>query len=382
LLGFTVLAISGLLVHYTWDQWLLVSLVALLWMLCALQPLPISLLYMLGSAFVGLGFAAIALRPLYGGNIWAAIQAAISLILGEPLSLQVVTPPESIRQAGTPDRFGPRRVIVKPNTAVVMEVGSRQTRILGPTVVVTEPYEYVQMIYSLQPHHRTLWYPHVLTQDLIASEVRVGITFGLGVEWDAREGLRPLLAAERNNIQLFHICAANWEDELTTVLEAVVRNVIGNQRFEQATDAAFRQAIEQEITTRLQGAATQWGIALHRTQLIAVQPDAQVHQAREQRFLSQTNAETIALYERARAQAWGEALAALGEAYADAKDNGLPDTIIVREMLRRLMEQATSHVATQNMFPRVLRQAFDELEGARPTAPNGNGPAGANTPGP
>jgi hypothetical protein len=379
--GLLVLAGIGVVIRYSWDQWLLVILVGLTWMLCSLLPLPINLFYVLGSTLLGFGFAAIALRPLYGGNLLAASQAALSLILGEPVSTQVVVPPPTIIQPGTPDKVGPARLIVKPNTAAVLEVGASQTRILGPTSLVTMPYEYVRTVYSLRPQHKTLRYPQVLTQDLIASEVRVGITFGIGVEWDAREGLRQLLPKERDNIRHFHICATNWEEELDTVLEAAVRYVVGNRPFEHATDAAYRQKIEEDITGRVQKAADTWGICVHRTHLIAVQPDGLVTLAREHRFLSHTNAETIGRYEKARADAWGEALASLGEAYADATGNGVPDIIIVRELLRRLIEQGSSHAATQNMFPREIRHLFDELQDGVPRSPNGT-LGGANTPGP
>jgi regulator of protease activity HflC (stomatin/prohibitin superfamily) len=169
--------------------------------------------------------------------------------------------------------------------------------------------------------------------------------------------------------------------ELTTVLESAVRSELGSRRFEDATAANHRQAVETEIANNVQRTASEWGIRVQSTRLVSVQPTQHVTTAREKRFISDTDAETLGRYEVARAQAWSDALIVLGDAYAYAKDNKVPDMIIVRELLRRLMEQGSSHAATQNMFPRELRHLFDELQDGVPQSPNGS-LGGANIQGP
>jgi regulator of protease activity HflC (stomatin/prohibitin superfamily) len=360
-LGFALVVATGLLMRFSWDQWLLTSIVAIAWMLFSLLPFPSNLAYTVASALVGFSVAAVALRPLYGGNLLVTGQALISLLLGEPVSTQVVQSPPTMLEPVKPEIVGPARLIVKPNAAAVLEMGSQQTKVVGPGTVVTRPYEYTKIIYNLRPQHSSKSYTKVLTQDLIATDVRVGVTYGIDVDWEAREGKRDLTPAELDAIQQFHVRATNWSEELDTVLESAVRTVLGNHDFEHATSANYRQFVENTIANRVFRTAREWGIRVYRTHLIAVQPDSHVTSARELRFIAHTNADTINRYEQARAEAWKLALSILGEAYADASDNGVPDVVIVRELLRRTMEQATSNAATKSMLPRELRHLFDEM---------------------
>jgi regulator of protease activity HflC (stomatin/prohibitin superfamily) len=222
----------------------------------------------------------------------------------------------------------------------------------------------------------------VLTRDLVPTDITVGLTYGIDVEWEAREGIRPLSRDERYAIQAFHVRAANWLEELKTVAESAVRTIVGKRGFRYATAPAYRKIIETEIANNMQFTAKEWGIRVYRMHLISIQPKEHVVTAREQRFISDTNAQTLERYEIARAKAWKEALNQLSEAYALAARNGLPDQIILRELLRRLMEQATSHATTQSMFPRELRHLFDDVDAVALSSPNGSSAAGANTPGP
>jgi regulator of protease activity HflC (stomatin/prohibitin superfamily) len=376
-----LLLFAGLIAKYAMYQWVLTVMVGAVWMLCNLLPFPIGLAYVLGSVVLGFGIGALALVPLYGGNLISAIEAAISLLLGEPVSTQVVIPPPKIVDPNPPRRVGPAQLVINPNAVAVIENGAKQTAIYGPGLFTTKPFEYTQAIYDLRPQHHRMDFSNVLTQDLISTNVSVGVTYGIDVAWEAREGMRPLLSNERYAIQAFHVRAVNWETELNTVLESAVRSVLGNRRFEHATAADHRQAVETEISGSVQKTAAEWGIMVHSTRLVSVQPTAHVTSAREKRFISDTDAETLGRYELARAQAWSDALIVLGDAYAYAKDNKVPDMIIVRELLRRLMEQGSSQAATQNMFPRELRHLFDELQDGVPGSPNGTA-GGASIQGP
>ena len=225
LLGIAVgcgfLLLLGLPARYTRDQWILVTVSAVAWLLFSVLPFPAGLIYMLGSVMLGLSFASVALGPLYGGNLVTAAKAIVSLLLGEPVSTQVVKPPPTILQPGLEPKSVPVRMIVRPNAVAVLEKGGEQTSIVGPGVIMTKPNEYAQMIYNLRPQHVQLPDAAVLTQDLIATDVRVGITYGIDVAWEAREGKRQLQPAELDAIQAFHVRAENWKKncELSSSLQ-------------------------------------------------------------------------------------------------------------------------------------------------------------------
>lgn len=384
IVGCGFLLLLGLPARYSRDQWILVIVSAVAWMLFSLLPFPAGLVYMSSSVMLGFSIASIALGPLYGGNLVTAAKAILSLLLGQPVSTQVVKPPPTILQPGTPDRMGPARITVSPNAVAILEKGGEQTEIVGPGVITTKPYEYTQMIYNLRPQHVQLPYTAVMTKDLISTDVRVGITYGIHVGWKAREGKRQLRPEEVKAIQAFHVRATNWEDELRTVVESAVRTVLGDQFFEAATSTSSRQNVENTISNRVQFVADGWGIRVYRTHLIAVQPRGHVSDARELRFIADTNADTLGRYERARAEAWSAALSILGEGYADATDNGVPTMIIVRELLRRIMEQAARNATTSSMVPRELKHLFDELVDSGPpdlgSPQNGTSPPTPNIP--
>ena len=319
LLGIAVgcgfLLMLGLPARYTRDQWILVTVSAVAWLLFSVLPFPAGLIYMLGSVMLGLSFASIALGPLYGGNLITAAKAIVSLLVGEPVSTQVVKPPPTILQSGLEPASVPVpvRMIVRPNAVAVLEKGGEQTAIVGPGVITTKPNEYAQMIYNLRPQHVQLPYAAVLTQDLIATDVRVGITYGIDVAWEAREGKRQLRPEELKAIQAFHVRATNWEEELRTVVESAVRTVLGNDRLKTPLAHRVGGHVENRISKRVQSIADGWGIRVYRTHLIAVQPRDHVSDARELRFIADTNADTLERYERARADAWSAALSILGD---------------------------------------------------------------------
>lgn len=360
--GILLIALLVALLRPSSRQWLIPAAAAGFLVLFTVFNYPWGIVWGLVSIGLALWFGSLSVRPLYGGSLTDAAEATLRLASGQPISTQVVVEPKKLVEVALTERMGPLRLVVKPYAAVVLVNGSSQTRIVGPQMLDTQPREYVSCVYSLSRKHHLYSFEKVLTSDLMTTEVKLGISYGLAVSLQAQVGVQPLSANELEAIRRFQPLATNWMEEFNQLVEARVRESIGQRTLDNVLETTNWQPLRTELRALLRATLEPRGIRIGRIDLISIQPDHLVSRARRERWIATTNAETILRYERARAEAWGEALQLLGGAYEEAVDNGLPPNVILRELLRRILDQAATDVSTKGLIPPQLSRLLAQLE--------------------
>ena len=188
LVGISLATIMTILVKADKHKWLISVLVALSFAVSVLLCYPFGFIYTLLTICLGLLIATFALRHIYLVDMPTALSYLFKVLFGKPVAKLTVSEPTKIVDHGPQSDLGPMTITVKPNTAILLEAGSRQTQIAGPSTYISKPFEYVKRIYSLKPHHDVFKFPKVLTNDLISTKVALGLTYGLDVAWEARKG--------------------------------------------------------------------------------------------------------------------------------------------------------------------------------------------------
>lgn len=364
-----LLAAVGVGLRSSQKQWLLAGSAVALLLAFTFLTYPFGILWGSATICLALYLASLSVRSIYGGSLVDAAEATLRLLTNQPIATQVIQEPGKLVDRGSAEKTGPLRLTIKPNAAVVLVSGPTQTRIEGPASVDTRAHEYVACVFSLSPQHRMVSHEKVLTSDLMTTEVKLAVTYGLAVSQQAREGSQKLSAAEIQAIEVFHGRSANHSEEFSSVLESLVHEIVGAQELDACLATALRQQMGNELRNRLRRIVERWGLHVYRLTLVSIQPDRLVSKARQERWLARTNAETIMQYEQAKAQAWGQALQILGSAYEEVRDNNVPTTVIFREMLRRILDQASIDASTRGMVPRQLGRLLEELAGDDETPP-------------
>jgi len=343
-------------------SWLLYGLL----LLAGLGPQP--WVSMLGAAFAVLGFCvcALSMEGLFAGTGIRSLPYIIQLFLGQRGETQIVQAPN----AGVEEpvyRFGPRMVIVKPGAAVVTVRGSRFNRIQGAGTFVSQPLEYVQRVFNLQPIHRNYRFREVLTVDRTPVQVDVAVVYGIRVGVDARLGETVLTRDERNNLRSLIAWAADWEAALREVVEKNIRRRTGLRTLRDALGIDNQRRIQRETTSVTRADVDPWGLAIYELHVVAIQPDATVVNASLENWLVRLTTNTHLVSELGRGTAWARAINEIANAYVEASSLGVPDDVIFRELVRRMFEQAALDPSARNLLQTELSQMLTRRDVDQPT---------------
>lgn len=301
------------------------------------------LVAVLTGTFIGVWIVRTSLHSLAGFFVDTGtypLDYIIRSLRGKAPEKQAIEAPKGGVQVQSPFVYGPRIVTVKPNAAVVMVRGSRVTRVEGPGVYNTQPLEYVERVYNLQPIHKTYHFQEVLTLDNTPLQVEVSITYGIQVGAAARLGETELSDPERAALRVLTTSAPDWEVALRDIVEKNIRRKIGRRDLRQVLAMSDQLDIQGSATVTSRGDLGRWGLALYELHIVSIQPDNTVINASLDKWLVQITNETLAGRELGRGTAWAGAINAIASAYSEAQGLGLPDDIIYRELVRRLFEQA------------------------------------------
>lgn len=296
----------------------------------------LGLLFSVTAAGLTFFVSASILRELYDGSEIEAFRHHLRLALGMVKGFQIIDSSKASAAEDAKVVLGPCRYIIKPGTAVMMEAGSRLSRISGPAMFTSKPYEYVKRIHDLGEKQQTFTFDGVVTRDLMSATVTVTAMYGLDIADSARQGTIALTPIEEAILRDLLQRTPDWEAAAKTALEHSVRQVIGSFRLSEVLRGTCYPRLGHEIWGTGNRVTGQLGVHIRCVTLESVRAKQEVMTALDNRWA-----------ETARAEGMREALALLADGYERARKAGMADEQITREVLRRTLEEMSRDPATK-----------------------------------
>jgi len=274
-------------------------------------------------------------RGLYDGRWRTVIASHLFQLAGVNLGFQIVEDGATTFPPNAGRLLGPRFLIIRPDNAVILENGARQTRIAGPTTLTTDRFEYVKRVFDLRRQQRSWVIEDVLTKDLMPLTVRIAATYGPRVRPRARTGELALNETERDFIRQADLNVPDLAQFTHSAMERAVGQVAGQVNLNDFLDAANREQIEQEIFLEANRRLRPWGVRVDTLMVEGMRPQPAVTTATTTQWVA--NAEIVT--EQRRNRVWQDWLAAVASGYQQAMAVGVPRDAIHREAVRRTLEQ-------------------------------------------
>lgn len=318
-------------------------------------------MYALAVSALTFFISAAILRSLYGGSEFKALGHHLRLATGLARSIQIIDQGQTVVPSDAAFLMGPHLILVRPDNAVILERGPQQTRVSGPAVIGSKPFEYVKRIFDLRQKQETFAWHNVLTEDLMATTVEISVTYGINISVAGRRGQTTLTPSEIDTIQRIDSQMPDWQSEAKAAIEGSVRRAVSSWSLDDLLTHRTFNRLENHILTLANRKVSRWGITIRQVVVKNVQPEQEVTAATASLWLADAEAAVASKLERARAFAWRDALKTLADGYKDAIAMGMPDAAIHREMLRRALEQIAKDPATKLILTPELDSALGSL---------------------
>lgn len=327
--------------QYTREQFIVSLTWYLLLLLCRLTNFPWGVIMLIISLALGLYIGILSVVDMFANSRVSLVNYVGRYLLGELQERQVLATPKKGFQDTPPVSYGPRLVIIQPQTAATMVRGGTLTRIVGPGIYLTEKFEYVEHVFNLRPLHRTYHLQDVLTSEQLTVAIDISITYCILVTRSARFGERALRSVEINHLRRLSSWAVDWETLLHEIVDKNTRSSVGRRELRTGLDVEVHQAIQDEILRRTQSDVAERGLYINELYLLSIQPDSNIIRISSENWLVALRNDILVQQEGARGRAWATAINAIATAYSEVSAQGLPDSIVYRELVRRLFEQAS-----------------------------------------
>ena len=184
LLGFPV----GLFMQQQKRRWVAGAALAVILIIAYSFGGPWDALLAAASAVIVYFVSAAVLRDLYGGDEMAAFWHHLRILFASRGGMLIVEEGKIALPAGKGPHMGPMRVIIKPGNAVVMESGSRTTRICGPSVFQSNNFEYVKQVLDIRRIRRSALVKDIMTEDLVPIVAEVAYVVGIDLSPETMRG--------------------------------------------------------------------------------------------------------------------------------------------------------------------------------------------------
>jgi len=315
------------------------------------------LVFTLASMLLAFGVSAEVLREFYGYPLFEAILTHFRLVFGLLRGFQIIREGRTTFPTSPGPVMGPVLLIIGPNNCVILEGGSRQTRISGPAIFRTGRFEYVRTIYDLRQRQVSRKISSVMTSDLLETTVTLTATYGIRVAPRASRGERLLRPAEINMVQQVDSWMQDWEAGTRSEIEASVRVAVAALPLAGILAPPQFANLAGRILNLANRQLRPWGVAIQRLVVESVQPEQQVKDATVSQWVAAKQIDV----ENARATAWATTLAIIARAHRIATDSGMSPVAIHREVLRRTLETIAKDPATKIVITPELDSALSDL---------------------
>ena len=356
--GFAFGALTEMWHITTQRRWFIVGLLIVLYIVSWIQGGIIALLAALGATALTFILSAVIVRHLYPSGEWEALLHHLRLAMGLTRGFLII---EDAKITVPKDKkgplMGPYELIVKPMNAVVMERGNQQTRILGPTRLKTEPFEYPRKSIPLGPQQTRLEIAHVLSSDYIPVSVILCATYGIALPDDVVLGKKSWESTHAAVLQDILLHTPDWARQTQSAIESAARVQFHKMNLDQLLDPSQHAAMQDSITATARVSAQAWKVAVTSVMIENVQPPPEIKAARTSMRVAVASGEI----HKQRAVATHDALMTLAAAYKHAKDNGMTEDDINRFLLREVLETLFQDPANRIMLSPELNSLLQSL---------------------
>lgn len=356
--GFLFGALTEMWHITTQRRWFIVGLLAVLYVVSYIQGGIIALLAALAATTLTFILSAVIVRHLYPSGEWEALVHHLRLALGMTRGFLIV---EDAKITVPKDKkgplMGPHELIVKPMNALVLERGKQQTRIVGPTRLKTDPFEYPRKPIPIGPQQTRLEIPHVLSSDHVPVTVTLCATYGIDLPDAVVLGKEDWEQDHADILQYILLHTPDWARQTQSAIEAAARVEFHKMNLDQLLDPSQHAAMQKSIENTAFTATTAWKVKVKSVMIENVQPPTEIKAARTSMRVAIASGEI----HKQRAVATHDALMTLADAYKHAKENGMSEDDINRFLLREVLETLFQDPANRIMLSPELNSLLQSL---------------------
>ena len=199
------------------------------------------------SSVLAILVSATLFRHSFADSTWEAFRYEIALGFGRTKGMQFVEDGKTTLPREQGRLPGPRKVVIRPENAVILEQSSRQTRVSGPGVITTEPFEYVRRIFDLRPRQRQLSIGDIKTLDHRALDLVIQLIYRIDIPQAMRLGNEAFGDSEKAIIREIDLWVPEWEQATLGVIESMVRQYVRSQEMAEMLKPGSMRQFEQRI---------------------------------------------------------------------------------------------------------------------------------------
>jgi hypothetical protein len=340
LLGFTI----GLYLQQQKRRWIAAAILTFLLILAYAIGGPWDALLAAASVFIAFFTSAAILRELYGGDEITAFKHHLRILFAARGEWLIVENGKVVIPKGKGPHLGPLRVVVKPGNAIVMEAGSKITRICGPAIFQSNNYEYVKDILETTRLRRTAAVSDALTRELVPVIVDITYIYGVDVSDETirgengsvthADGSQGLTADELNTLRDLVTTMPTWQQDIHSIVSAAIREVVAGQTYSDLVGRRDYMVIESLVHAGVRRRTNFLSIRVDSLRITRVSPASEILEA-----LSE--GERVRTREQAAGDAWRLAMTAIAAGYraATGGQNMSPSRLSEREQSARISSE-------------------------------------------
>jgi len=181
------------------------------------------------------------LRDLYNGSEIEALRHLLRVWTSAKSGFVVVSEGRIAIPSTPPPHFGPQLVIVRPGNAVIMVNYGMMTRICGPSVFMSDSFEYVNDVFSITRIHKSFEVADAASLDGVSVTIRMSCTYGINISEQSisgqngglkhADGARGLTSDEIETLRSLVVSGFSVLRNVGAIIEGAVRNEISRHKF-------------------------------------------------------------------------------------------------------------------------------------------------------
>lgn len=335
-------------------RWLLVMGINVVLVVAYLDDGWSAAFYAVLTSALAFGFSAISLKELYEGSRLAALKHHVHVAFCWSNGFQVIEGGKTTVPAKAKLLLGPRKLLIKPDNAAILERGKAQTKVLGPAFYGTAAYEHVREIFDLRVQNEPLIFDRVVTDDGMEAKVRVQVTYGIDIPEEMRMGKDPFETTQEQVIRRIDMHTREWNSSTRTAIENAVRRAVGAWQMGDLFRPAALGSLGEEIARIARATCRGWHVRIDDVIVAEIAPSSTFTGAR-------IEADAELVKEVARANALRQTLILIAQGYKAAKDLDMEADEIHREVLRRTLMEMRKDPAVKLVFTPELQELLSSL---------------------
>jgi len=275
--------VFGLYLMHQRRRWIVVAvLVASLLVVLFLGGI-VSTLITLAAILVTFALSAGLLRDFYHSSGRDAIRNQFRVMTSTQGGPVIINEGKIVVPSTQPPHLGPKLVVVRPGNAVVMIRGGSITRICGPSVFMSENFEYVGNVLRIDRQHKSLSLSEVITSEIDPVDIHIHYNFGIAMSEKTirgengtirhSDGSRGLTAEELHLLRTLVTLNPRWETAVHAQVECALRGLISQYAYEQLLGTNYYSRLGRRIMQMVTSHMNAFGTVVESVSIIQIIPN-------------------------------------------------------------------------------------------------------------